>query len=331
MKELYVFQRTPSTIDVRDQRVTKPEEIEAWSREPGWAKARRERLAKISSGRTALKANDDYMSGKVEAVRPPRQYEREISPEELIQKQLNSNFRIMEQIRGRIDAIVRDPKTAEALKPYYPYGCKRPTFHDEFLPSFNLPHVHLVDTAPLGVQRINERGVVHGDVEYPLDVLIYATGFQWMATSTFNMITGRGGRTLREKWQAEGVRTFLGLHTQGFRTCSSCQARRAAAGSSTSPGVSRATPTTWCGCCRRCGNAVPQSSRSARSRRRATPNTAARPTSGRARCVIACPITTVTATPNRGSLAYYGGPETWHKLRRAAQETLEPYVFEARG
>ena len=66
---------------------------------------------------------------------------------------------------------------AAALKPYYPYGCKRPTFHDEYLPAFNLPHVHLVDTAPRGVCEINERGVIHEGVEYPLDVLIYATGF----------------------------------------------------------------------------------------------------------------------------------------------------------
>ena len=74
----------------------------------------------------------------------------------------------------------------------------------------------LVDTAPLGVSRISAQGVVHDGVEYPLDVLIYATGFQWMATSTFNMITGRGGQTLRDKWGSEGVRTFLGLHSHGF-------------------------------------------------------------------------------------------------------------------
>jgi cation diffusion facilitator CzcD-associated flavoprotein CzcO len=80
-----------------------------------------------------------------------KEHERELTPEELIQKQLDTNFRIMEQIRARVDAIVKDPKTAAALKPYYPYGCKRPTFHDEFLPTFNLPHVTLVDTAPLGV------------------------------------------------------------------------------------------------------------------------------------------------------------------------------------
>src|ERR1700733_3161999 len=216
VKELYVFQRPPSTIDVRDQRMTTQEEIETWSKEPDWAKKRRERLARISSGRTALKANDDYLSGKVADFRERRNYERPLSPEELMERQLNTNFRIMEQIRARVDAIVKDPKTAAALKPYYAYGCKRPTFHDEYLPTFNLPHVTLVDTAPVGVSRINANGVVHEGKAYPLDVLIYATGFQWMGAGSFNMIVGRDGRTLRGKWSEEGGKTFLGLHSHGF-------------------------------------------------------------------------------------------------------------------
>jgi cyclohexanone monooxygenase len=215
--ELYVFQRTPSTIDVRDQRATTEEEIEAWRTEDGWARARRKRFAKLI-GRRAIQANDDYLAGKLEAPRRTRAVSDAPPPTqaEQVQRELQANFRIMEQIRERVDAIIEDPATAAALKPYYPYGCKRPTFHDEYLPTFNLPHVHLVDTAPLGVKEINERGVVHNGVEYQLDVLIYATGFEWMATSTFNMIRGRGGRTLSEKWQSEGTRTFLGLHTNGF-------------------------------------------------------------------------------------------------------------------
>src|SRR3954454_25286358 len=170
----------------------------------------------ISSCRTALQAHDDFISGKTDAFKPARQYERALAPEELLSKQLNTNFRIMEQIRARVDAIVKDPKTAAALKPFYPYGGKRPTFHDEFLPTFNLPHVTLVDTAPNGVSKINERGVVHDGKEYPLDVLIYATGFRWMATSTFNMTTGRGAKTLSDKWKDDGVKTSLGLHSHGF-------------------------------------------------------------------------------------------------------------------
>jgi cyclohexanone monooxygenase len=214
--QLYVFQRTPSSIDVRDQRETTVEERESWTKESGWAQARRGRFARISEVRAAVLANDDYLAGKVKDFKERKQYDRVLSPEERMQKQLDSSFRLMEQVRARVDAIVKDPKTAAALKPYYPYGCKRPTFHDDYLPTFNLPHVHLVDVAPRGVSEINERGVVHEGVEYPIDVLIYATGFQWMGTSTFQKIKGRGGRSLTEKWNSEGTRTFLGLHTQGF-------------------------------------------------------------------------------------------------------------------
>lgn len=216
VRELYVFQRTPSSIDVRDQKETSQEQRDTWAEEPNWAKTRRARFARISEGRTALNANEDYLSGKVAHFKETKTHKTTLSPEERVQKQLGTNFRIMEQLRDRVDAIVEDPATAAALKPYYPYGCKRPTFHDEYLPTFNKPHVHLVDTAPRGVSKINAQGVVHGDDEYPLDVLIYATGFQWMATSTFNMITGREGRTLQEKWRTEGTKTFLGLHSHGF-------------------------------------------------------------------------------------------------------------------
>jgi cyclohexanone monooxygenase len=137
VKELYVFQRTPSSIDVRDQRETTQEEIETWANEPGWAKARRARFAKISAGRTAIKANDDYLAGKIPDFKERKEHERRLSPEELIEKQLDSNFRIMEQIRARVDAIV-DPKTAAALKPYYPW-LQAPTFHDSICPRSTSP------------------------------------------------------------------------------------------------------------------------------------------------------------------------------------------------
>ena len=93
VNNLFVFQRTPSSIDVRDQRETTPEEIEQWKNEPGWAVARRERLAKISSGRTALKGNDEYLSGKVDYLKDRKRHTKELSQQELIQKQLNTNFR----------------------------------------------------------------------------------------------------------------------------------------------------------------------------------------------------------------------------------------------
>ena len=324
--ELYVFQRTPSTIDVRDQRETTDEERATWASEPGWARARRARFAKISAGRTAIQANDDYLAGKVADFKERKVHERRLSPEELIEKQLDSNFRIMEQIRARVDAIVEDPATAAALKPYYPYGCKRPTFHDEYLPTFNLPHVHLVDTAPIGVTQINERGVVHDGVEYPLDVLIYATGFQWMATSTFNMVVGRDGRALSEKWQTEGTKTFLGLHSRGFPNLFIVTGPQGGGGSFN---FTDAIDTH--------GDYVVWMLSEMRDRGEQIVDVEQEPEEAYAEH---CRVSDIATAPLRdclsyynghgdaapGSLAYYGGGN-WHKWRIQAQETMEPYVF----
>ncbi|MEC7663286.1 MAG: NAD(P)/FAD-dependent oxidoreductase [Pseudomonadota bacterium] len=327
VKKLYVFQRTPSSIDVRDQRETSVEEFEEWAKEPGWAKARRARFAKISQGRTALKANDDYLAGKVADYRERKQHAEQISPEELVQRQLDSNFRIMEQIRARVDAIVEDPVTAAALKPYYPYGCKRPTFHDEYLPTFNLPHVHLVDTAPRGVSEINERGVVHDGTEYPVDVLIYATGFQWMATSTFNMIVGREGRTLRDKWQEEGTKTFLGLHSKGFPNLFIVSGPQGGGGSFnfTNAIEEHGDYVVWMlDTLRKAGKDlvdVKAEHEDAYAEHCRAADELTRPL----RDCITYYNGHGEAEP--GSLAYYGGG-AWHKYRIRAQESLDPYVFE---
>jgi len=326
--ELYVFQRTPSSIDVRDQRATTEEEITTWANEPGWARARRARFSKISAGRTAIQANDDYLAGKVADFKERKQYERMLSMDEMIDKQLDANFRIMEQIRARVDAIVKDPKTAAALKPYYPYGCKRPTFHDEYLPCFNLAHVHLVDTAPHGVSRINEKGVVHDGIEYPLDVLIYATGFQWMATSTFNMITGRGGLTLKQKWETEGTKTFLGLHSHGFPNLLIISGPQGGGGSFnfTDAIDAHADYVVWL-------------LETMRDRGAAIVDIHEEPEIEYAEHCRKADIATAPlrdcityyngeGTAEPGSLAYYGG-NRWHKYRVEAQKTLAPYVFEA--
>jgi cyclohexanone monooxygenase len=326
VKSLHVFQRTPSSVDVRDQRATTDEERSAWAREEGWARARRARFAKISAGRTAIQANDDYLSGKVADFKERKQHERTLSMEEALQKNLDSNFRIMEQIRARVDTIVKDPKTAAALKPYYPYGCKRPTFHDEYLPTFNLPHVHLIDTAPHGVQEINARGVVHDGVEYELDVLIYATGFQWMATSTFNMITGRGGRTLRDKWQTEGTRTFLGIHSRGFPNLFIVTGPQGGGGSFNFTDAIEAHTDyiVWLlGMLRDSGNEVvdvkqPPEDAYAEHCRQAD--------------IATAPLRDCLTYYNGygdaepGSLSYYGGGR-WHKFRADAQSSLEPFEF----
>ena len=324
--ELYVFQRTPSTIDVRDQRATAPEEIEAWSNEPGWARARRARFARISEGRTAIKANDDYLSGKVADYKERKQHRTPISQEELVAKQLNTNFRIMEQIRARVDAIVEDPETAEALKPYYPYGCKRPTFHDEYLPAFNKAHVYLVDTAPTGVTRINERGVVHDGTEYPLDVLIYATGFQWMATSTFNMVKGRDGQALSGKWQAEGTKTFLGIHSHGFPNLFIVTGPQGGGGSFnfTDAIDAHADYIVWMfSTMRERGVAVVDVDKQSEDSYSQHCRQADMATAPLRDCLS---YYNGHGEAEPGSLAYYGGGN-WHKFRIQAQDTLDPYVF----
>ncbi len=329
VKELHVFQRTPSSIDVRDQRETTQDEIEAWKKEPGWSRARRERLATISSGRTALKGNDDFLSGKVTDFKVRKTHARELTPEELMEKQLDSNFRIMEQIRARVDATVKDPKTAAALKPYYTYGCKRPAFHDEFLSTFNLPHVTLVDTAPLGVAEINTKGVVHDGVEYPVDVLIYATGFQWMATATFEMIVGRDGRTLRQKWQEEGTKTFLGIHSHGFPNLFVMSGPQGGGGQfNFTRGIESHTDyVLWMletlrerGAERIDIKPEPEIVYAAHCR---DVDTRTRPL----RDCVSYYNGEGKAEP--GSLAYYGGPAKWHELRAEAQASMDVYVFDA--
>jgi cyclohexanone monooxygenase len=329
--ELVVFQRTPSTIDVRDQRATTSEEIEAWKTEPGWNLARRSRLAKISSGRTALQGNDDFLAGKVADYKERKTYDRVLSPQEMVKAQLDTNFRIMEQIRARVDAIVKDPKAAEALKPWYPYGCKRPTFHDEFLPTFNLPHVRLVDTAPKGVQCITENGVLHDGVEYPLDVLIYATGFQWMATASFNMITGRDGRTLKQKWQQDGVRTFLGIHSHGFPNLLIMSGPQGGGGQfNFIMGLESHTDyVVWMLSEMRARGASVVDIQKAPEEAYAQHCREADLMSAPLRDCLSYYNGEGNAEP--GSLAYYGGPQKWHALRREAQESLAPYRFETAG
>ena len=326
--ELYVFQRTPSSVDVRDQRATTPEEIEEWSRTPGWALARRARLSKITSGRLALQGHDDFLAGRVDDFKDHKIHNRKLTPEELIEKQLNTSFRIMEQIRGRVDAVVTDPTTALALKPYYPYGCKRPTFHDEYLPVFNEPHVTLVDTAPLGVREINEHGIVHDGVEYQLDVLIYATGFKWMGTSSFNMVKGRNGQTLTEKWRRHGTKTYLGIHSRGFPNLFIVSGPQGGGGQFNFIRVIDAHTdyVTWM-------------MKTMRERGAGIVDVYAEPEETYA---AHCREADIRTRPLRdcisyyndegnaepGSLAYYGGPEKWHELRNAAQESLDAFIFE---
>jgi cyclohexanone monooxygenase len=124
----------------------------------------------------------------------------------------------MEEIRARVDAIVEDPATAAALKPWYRQLCKRPCFHDEYLQAYNLPNVHLVDTDGCGVERIDETGVWAGGEHYELDCLIFASGFEvgteYSRRSGYETV-GRDGLTLSDRW-ANGTESLHGIHVHGF-------------------------------------------------------------------------------------------------------------------
>ena len=221
-EHLYVFQRTPSSIDVRGNRPTDPDW--AASLEPGWHRRRMDNFNILVTG--GFQDEDLVNDGWTDIIRKLLFMVREDADGTVardgIAKTLElADFQKMEQIRARVDAVVRDPATAEALKPYYRQFCKRPCFHDEYLATFNRPNVTLVDTQGRGVERITPRGVVVAGVEYPLDCLIYATGFEVGTDYTRRagyQLCGRDGATLTEKW-AGGVRTLHGIHTRGFPNC----------------------------------------------------------------------------------------------------------------
>jgi cation diffusion facilitator CzcD-associated flavoprotein CzcO len=132
-----------------------------------------------------------------------------------------ADFAKMEDIRARVDSIVADPATAEALKPWYGYFCKRPCFHDDYLQTFNRDNVTLVDTQGKGVERITSNGVVVNGIEHSVDCLIFATGFEvgteYSRRTGFEII-GRDAVTLTDKWR-DGVRTLHGLAVNGFPNC----------------------------------------------------------------------------------------------------------------
>ncbi|MBM3670791.1 MAG: NAD(P)/FAD-dependent oxidoreductase [Actinobacteria bacterium] len=218
-QQLFVFQRTPSSVDVRANRPTDPE----WAAtlKPGWQRRRIENFQALTAGGWA--EEDLVADGWTDITRKllavaVREGNPDLSPEAIAEMLETADFLKMEEIRARVDAIVEDPATADALKPWYRQFCKRPCFHDDYLQTFNRPNVTLVDTYGRGVERITERGVVVDGVEHELDCLIFATGFEvgtdYSRRSGFDIV-GRGGRTLTQHW-ADGVRTLHGMHIRGF-------------------------------------------------------------------------------------------------------------------
>jgi cation diffusion facilitator CzcD-associated flavoprotein CzcO len=217
-KQLFVLQRTPSSIDVREDGPTD----EAWAKslEKGWQARRREAtianselplLQRVLMGQVPTSRRpDDAIDPAVELAR----FEK-MSREERIRAQENANIDYMMGIHARIDSVVKDKATAEALKPWYMFMCKRPCFSDDYLPTFNRPNVHLIDTQGEGITLISPEGPSFRGTRYPVDLLIYATGFEVQKTGIYNRIVGRDGLDLNRKYAA-GIRTLFGIHTHGF-------------------------------------------------------------------------------------------------------------------
>jgi len=221
-EHLYVFQRTPSSVDERRNRPTDPD----WAKglEPGWQQRRIENFGSLVSG--GIEEVDLVSDGWTDIIRnlsgmASQGGGLDVSPQEIAARMEMLDFQKMEEIRARVDEFVDDPGTAEALKPYYRQFCKRPCFNDQYLPTFSRPNVTLVDTEGRGVERIAKHAVIAGGETYELDCLIYATGFEVGTDYTQRAgceIFGRGGQSLREKW-AEQVATFHGMLSRGFPNC----------------------------------------------------------------------------------------------------------------
>jgi cation diffusion facilitator CzcD-associated flavoprotein CzcO len=250
-KELFVFQRTPSSIDVRNNQSTDPDWIS--TQQPGWQDERRTNFESLMTG---VPVKEDLVSdGWTEAFRLLFGNLREKAPskwrlaawslggllsKEFYQKGIKqyltdkatahmdltrqmelADFAKMEKIRSRADSIVEDQETAEALKPYYRQFCKRPCFHDEYLPTYNRPNVHLIDTDGRGVDEFTEKGVMFDGKEYEVDCIIFATGFEvgtdYSRRAGYSII-GVNGMSVSEKW-SNGLSTYHGMHSRGFPNC----------------------------------------------------------------------------------------------------------------
>ncbi|MET0675774.1 MAG: NAD(P)/FAD-dependent oxidoreductase [Bradyrhizobium sp.] len=219
-QELYVFQRTPSSVDVRANAPIDPDWFGRIAT-PGW---QQRWLENFTANQTGGSAEEDLVQdGWTDLSRRIRAKVLDLPREQRTTANMlaafeDSDFEKMEEIRARIDGIVQDRETAARLKAWYRQLCKRPCFHDSYLQAFNTPGTHLVDTDGRGVERVTADGVVVAGREYPLDCIIYASGFEvgteYKRRAGFDL-TGRGGVRLSEHW-ASGMRSLHGVHVNGF-------------------------------------------------------------------------------------------------------------------
>ena len=220
--QLYVFQRTPSSVDERGNKPTDPEWVKTLN--PGWQDYRNNNFCSILAG---LPVDEDLVGDKWTSLFKKLSAllsgkgDSDLSDEGMALMSEIADYQKMNEIRNRVSSTVSDPKTAETLKPWYGQWCKRPTFNDEYLPTFNRPNVKLVDTKGKGVERVTENAVVVDGVEYEVDCLIYATGFEVGTAYTRRAefeVYGRDGVSLSDYW-SKGMKTYHGFLSHGFPNC----------------------------------------------------------------------------------------------------------------
>jgi cyclohexanone monooxygenase len=219
-QRLFVFQRTPSAVAPRDNGPIDAD----WFRhiaQPGWQK---KWLLNFVQSRDPRSEEEDLVNDGWTAIsRQVRQKLHALPVDEqtdevLARLQMQVDMENMDRIRARVGQIVQSPEVSSALKPWYFQFCKRPCFHDGYLPTFNRPNVELVDTGGQGIARVTRNGLVVGQTEYPLDCIIIASGFVADPARPFDTdirVTGLGGRTLSRCWRS-GIRTLHGIHVHGF-------------------------------------------------------------------------------------------------------------------
>jgi len=224
-KQVYVFQRTPSSVDFRGNEPTDPEW--AASLQPGWQAERKRNFHRWSPFEGVVFDAADMvcdfwtelgrnLTARIGASPDPTA----LGIEEIMAMREEEDYRIMERLRRRIADIVDDPDTAEALKPYYRFMCKRPTSSDTYLPAFNLPNVTLVDVAESkGIDKLTPNGIVANGVEYEVDCVIFASGFEISTEISrryaMDVIEGRDGVSLFDHWR-DGYQTLHGITSRGF-------------------------------------------------------------------------------------------------------------------
>ncbi|KAI3396947.1 hypothetical protein diail_11560 [Diaporthe ilicicola] len=230
-KELYVFQRTPASIGYRNQQATDQAEwVTHITAKPGWQLERVRNFELLCQGEPA---DDRFMTDgwtklKTFAAFTGRS-DAPVMTKDVVQSHVNDYIELdapyQDRIRQRVDEVVRDPQTAKALKPWYPTWCKRPGFHDEYLDTFNLPNVHLVDIADTkGISGASAKGLFVGEKEIELDVLVLSTGFRPIVNledpdpgaKSNTIIIGRDSIPMADKWAAKGAATLFGSMTRSF-------------------------------------------------------------------------------------------------------------------